>query len=808
MKTEKSAAPEGAANTTKPTTKAGGNIVQHEHYTIKYDPDAVLDFIKTVFHVKRGDIYCQLATRAPKGFGDTPDKIITDRLKRSQAPMAGYYSTSSLEKQDGLLRHTRKAFVAMHVLVLDDIGTKIDAGKFPEALVENYEIESSPGNFQRGFILAEPIEDYEQAQALINLFVDAELTDSGGAMPVKKVRLPCGVNGKPGPNQEFPVALTGEVDPEPWDIQELLDAAGIDIVWSEHIKTLDDMTRRTKRLGSSAWNPDLHYVDPHTGVYDPLLEWLYEQNMVIEDGGADFIEVICPFHELHTHKDLAASLVGYSPLGHGLLPHKRIFHCFHGHGSDHTIKDYLERLHAQGAPLVPDTEYAPENMLKYIYDIANDRVFDCTSEAPTPLKIEAVNRVTPNVFLPAKSGTRAVAPLPLWLKQPSSVKVMGTVHDAASRDRVVTMRGERFFNMASRPTYPNVKIDLEHVNRFLDFLHYLIPEDSTYFIDWLAMKARHPEFRGAAMVLVSQVQGVGKNVMFSLLRELFGVHNATMASMETLIHPTNSFNEHMTSLLCCVSETLALDDPRTIHRAYNKLKDIVDPASDWIEVNYKYGMKTRARTATSFFFFSNNPNAIAIPKSDRRFFVMEGPMRPRSAEYFSELCAWRDAGEWRPHVWNWLLSREIDEAKMYASAPLTKARAEMHDQNTPPIEHVVREAVELWPSPFVPFQIVKELLRKYVVDGVPEDANMRTNWAKRLFNEHTTRANKYLPDTRINKIRHAAKLSAIALLEDDGGVHDARELAVEALANYDETAFKRKLDEKLQSHLDLVGTND
>jgi len=805
MTAEKETAPEGAVvqkpNHESHAPQASDDQIiapLHDNPCV-YDTQQLLDFVDTVFHVKRGEVLVQVSKRAPRGFGATPSETFTHRLNITQAPMRAYYGTSTLSYTDGVLRHSKSAFVAFHAVVLDDVGTKIPESKIPSALAENYKIESSPGNFQLGYILKEPITDYDEAQLLINLFVDAGLTDAGGAMPCKKVRLPCGVNGKKGPNEHFQVKLVGDLDPTPWDVQELLDAAGIEIVWAEHRKLAKDNNHRTKRLGASAWNPDLHYVDPHTGVYDPVLEWLYEQNMVIQDGDGPFFDIVCPFHHEHSDKGLEASLCGYSPIGHGLLPHKRVFACFHSHGAGHTATDYLDQIMAMGGPDCPAVEFAPEDMVKYIYDMGSKRVFDMKMTPPRPFEIDAVNITKPKVRIPnGNGGMTQIHQLNLWLRQPSCVKVFGAVQDPGAKSLVVEHDGVKKVNMATFVDYPIIAPNAKHVDKWLDYIEYLIPDkdERDYFHKWLACKIKDPTFRGAGMVLVSQTQGVGKSLLYSFIERMWGEANAVSASMDDVMG-TSAFNEYLGKHFCCVHEIMNLDDAKQRHRIYNRLKDHVDPAAQFMTINPKYGVKYQARAITSFLLLSNNLDALTMPTADRRFHVMQATEQARPDSYFTDLCEWRDAGEWRTHIWNYYRSMDVD-VSMYGRAPESETKKEMIALNKHLLEHVVDGAIAVYPSALVPLTRIKELLIKYVPDGVPEAPTLRNGWAGRVFREQTVSMAKYTGLDRIHKVRHS--LRDASYLEDSEAIEEQRTLAYDAMTDYSDEQFKQDVDDWLNEH--------
>ena len=59
-------------------------------------------------------------------------------------------------------------------------------------------IETSPGNYQGGIILADPITDATAAIRLLNALIDAGLCDPGATGPSSRwARLPVAINGKP-----------------------------------------------------------------------------------------------------------------------------------------------------------------------------------------------------------------------------------------------------------------------------------------------------------------------------------------------------------------------------------------------------------------------------------------------------------------------------------------------------------------------------------------------------------------------------------------------------------------------------------
>ncbi len=101
------------------------------------------------------------------------------------------------EAQDGSLKARKEQFAACQFLLLDDLGSKIPLKRLA-GFVPSWRLETSPGNFQAGIILTEPITDGATAIALLDAIIGAGLCDPGASGPLSRwARLPIGINGKP-----------------------------------------------------------------------------------------------------------------------------------------------------------------------------------------------------------------------------------------------------------------------------------------------------------------------------------------------------------------------------------------------------------------------------------------------------------------------------------------------------------------------------------------------------------------------------------------------------------------------------------
>lgn len=188
-----------------------------------------------------------------KIFGTTEDTFTTNQwfkykpaiqLKQTEP---NYFSISKTKSS----QRTQENFISMHLLVLDDIGTKATPPNIPPS----YIIETSPSNYQYGYLLTTPITDRQQAIDLILAQANSVYSDPNGNNITRLVRLPMGVNGKAEiAKQNFQVHLTYWCPENKYDynfLKQLL----------EQNPRLE-YTNKNKNTGTDTDNADGSYQEP------------------------------------------------------------------------------------------------------------------------------------------------------------------------------------------------------------------------------------------------------------------------------------------------------------------------------------------------------------------------------------------------------------------------------------------------------------------------------------------------------------------------------------------------------------------
>lgn len=114
-------------------------------------------------------------------------------------PQQNWYALPSLYKSDeaGRFRAKKELAISVHAVMLDDVGSKVATERFENCL-PSWAVETSPGNFQFGFILSNPITDLDVADNLKEKLIKAGLCDRGATGGTARwMRLPVGINGRP-----------------------------------------------------------------------------------------------------------------------------------------------------------------------------------------------------------------------------------------------------------------------------------------------------------------------------------------------------------------------------------------------------------------------------------------------------------------------------------------------------------------------------------------------------------------------------------------------------------------------------------
>lgn len=242
-----------------------------------------------------------------------------------------YFSLAVFQPDEaGQFRRQKARFQALHAVMLDDVGTKVRLERL--TLAPTWLLETSPGNFQAGYSLDQPLADGALADRLMNAIVAAGLCDPGANGPRSRLaRLPEAVNGKHTP--PFRCRMVEWSPERRYSVDGLVDGLQLELSASGRPKR---QSSRGAKLGpsdnDSVWLPRPQQNGVLTALRD---RGLYKAPL--GDGKHD---LTCPWVREHTG-ELSGGSAYFEPDDNWPIGG---FKCLHGHCAERHIRDLLRFL--------------------------------------------------------------------------------------------------------------------------------------------------------------------------------------------------------------------------------------------------------------------------------------------------------------------------------------------------------------------------------------------------------------------------------------------------------------------------------
>lgn len=614
------------------------------------------------------------SAKSSPGFPISSDKFFT-KVLRENTQKACYFSTSTVTEDDnGKLYNRQKLFSRMFCIILDDIGngsgSKCKINDLPEMLRSEYSwrIETSPGNFQYGFLLDEPIDNLNAAKEFVKIIYGAGPWDTGGAMPNKLVRLPCGVNLKKKYTTHDELwMLSRDETPDSHNTfnvfspDELLSAVNAGVTWADILAGIASKIDPRRTRGTTAWREGVYRTNLH-GIVDDVLEWLNEEELIINENN-EWIDIKCPWADEHTD---GANTAGYKPLGHGDMPDRRLFHCFHSHCNSNRTSEFLAWVKQKDGPIVPMVDPIPALVSQWAFDASSNSFIDISTEFPLRLKDAGFKTGhQQDVFWIGLDGKpKKATQYGLIVKSPGLLRLYGSKYTPGG-SYIIEQGGKKFLNSWHIPNWEIRKTNDSNKDWhiFTKFIHYLMPEnnDADWFLDHLASKVQNPVYRGPGVLLTTPVYGSGRGTLSDMIRNLWGSHNLATVTLKNFIGGVggDGFTDWLQSLWIIISESKESTLSRAQEcRAYEALKTGVDPRPTSHLIKHKWGGQSIDNVYSSFIACSNHRGQLNIPMNDRRFKSINCTIKVAPPAYFTTLNKWLD-GHWEANVWHELLIRDI-----------------------------------------------------------------------------------------------------------------------------------------------------
>ena len=260
-----------------------------------------------------------------------------------------FFTLSTYLPKSGKYRRAKAQFHRAFGVMLDDIGTKSAKRERLDACPPSYLIETSPNNYQAGYLFQEPETDLDKVNALQEALVVTGLCDAGAKGPASRLgRLPRGYNGK---HIEFPQCRLVEWHPERrYTVEQII----------EQLQLVKPKKKSPRSTEAISVDPSGEVVYVPRSSENAVIVALRDRGLYkrpLDDGKHD---ITCPWVDEHTDA-LDSGTAYFEPSLEYLLGG---FKCMHSHGDRLKIRDLLSvlGLDLSAARQKPTIRMAPGNL--------------------------------------------------------------------------------------------------------------------------------------------------------------------------------------------------------------------------------------------------------------------------------------------------------------------------------------------------------------------------------------------------------------------------------------------------------------
>lgn len=221
---------------------------------------------------------------------------------------------------------------------------------------------------------------------------------------------------------------------------------------------------------------------------------------------------------------------------------------------------------------------------------------------------------------------------------------------------------------------PHTPFAMEDVSLWLDHIGRTMGDDTAIVLDWMAWIVQNCSEKVRWGLLIHSRQGIGKDTLVAPIHAIFGAHNTCEVDARAIDSSFNGFDKAKFIVL----NELENDSK---YSTYTKLKPkISGTGSGMIVINEKYKSPCWCENVSAWMVFTNEPDALPMESSDRRFHVIEGK-QPVSVEdqeaYYAKLWHWYRKEDGFAKVFAYLLRRDVTAFNPAQPPPASEAKVNM-----------------------------------------------------------------------------------------------------------------------------------
>ena len=231
---------------------------------------------------------------------------------------------------------------------------------------------------------------------------------------------------------------------------------------------------------------------------------------------------------------------------------------------------------------------------------------------------------------------------------------------------------------------------------WLDMCAFVVPDarERMHVLDFLAWTIQRPgEKINHALVIGSTNEGLGKDTLIEPVRAAVGRKYVREISPQ---HLARDFNGWLVGAkLIVVQEMHNFERKATM----NRLKPLVAAPPAALHVNAKFRSEFFVPNIVSMIFFTNEEDALALNKGERRYFVTWNDADPLERSRYAALWGWLHSGG-ADLAARWLMDRDISAFDAKGQAPGTQAKENMRKEARGPLWEWVEDGIAEGAFPF------------------------------------------------------------------------------------------------------------
>lgn len=247
-----------------------------------------------------------------------------------------------------------------------------------------------------------------------------------------------------------------------------------------------------------------------------------------------------------------------------------------------------------------------------------------------------------------------------------------------------------------RPHYMTLKYDMndeeiaEHARLFVSHIHNLVEndEEAAVIMDFLAFLLQRPEERPSfAVMITSNTEGVGKDTITNIFKDIFGSGYTSSTSMDEVASNTSWGDVFYRKKLIVVSEG---DKVKDKYKIGNAMKEVITSYKK--QMNLKGSKSIEENMYAGIMVFCNDSDPFKIHEGDRRFFCttcdwsQDKKEEMEKSGYFKQIYDYYRHND--RHLYGlamFFMNREIT-TNMHGDAPMTETKRIILNNNKDEVE--------------------------------------------------------------------------------------------------------------------------